>query len=140
MESVAPIRTMTRLTMLGQVIVAWVVPAVVAGAPLQGSLGHVSGVVLFPLMWQILFGALSHGAVVLFAGSRFIASLPLCLAVGAMASSLVIAKLVLQESASVSSYLGTLMRIAAILLAISLVSAIFGWFLTRRELRNPSLG
>ena len=141
MERGAPIRPMTRLTMLGQVIaIAWVVPAVVASVPLQGRLGHVSGVVLFPLMWQVLFGALLHGALVVLARSRSITSFPLCLAIGVMATFLVLAKLVLQRRATVSDFVDQLMPVVAILLAISLASAMFGWFLTRRELRHPSLG
>ena len=141
MENSAPIRAVTRLTMLGQVAAfGWVVPTAIAGFALRSLLGHVSAVVLYPLGWQLLLGVIGHGALVLVGNPRTVTSLPVCLAVGLVASSLVVGKMVVQETAHISEYVDPLIRITAILLLISLLSASFGWFLSRRELRRPSLG
>jgi len=139
MAAQAPISTTTRLTMFGQVSVfAWVLPAFVIGWALQGSLGHVSGVVLFPLGWQILLGILIHGTLLFIGHQRLIASLPVCLCAGIVVTLLVGLKTLIQ-SAPIADY-GPFVRVLVILLLVSLISSALSWFLARREMRNPSLG
>ncbi len=138
MTAPAPISPATRMTMFGQVaIFAWVIPAVVIGWALQGSLGHVSGAVLFPLGWQILTGTLIHGTLLFIGNQALIGSLPLCLSAGILATSLVALKTLIQN-APISDY-SAFVRLLALLLVASLASSALGWFLARREMRNPSL-
>jgi len=141
MNTTPALAAMTRLTMLGQVaLIGWFVPLVVAGAFLQGSLGHVSGIVLAPLACQALVGALMHGTLVVRASPKAISSLGLAIGVGVLATCSVVAGSMLAGDSESPNATEQLVRVGAVLLVVAVCSSVLGNVIVRRELRSPSLG
>ena len=128
------------MSIFGQVIGAWIVPAILAGWMLSGMLGHVSRVALVPLTWQTMAGALVHGALVLFAAPRFLTSLSLSLTIGVVATCSVIVGVATFGDVSVSTLLTNVGRVYVILFVVAELSALLGWFLVRRELKSTDRG